>query len=85
MARGIAPMMVEQGHGKIINISMNYETMRRRGFVQYGYGPSRAGVESPSYIMADPIVFLASDGITGERIVATEFAEWCAGRVGGES
>jgi gluconate 5-dehydrogenase len=30
-------------------------------------------------VMADPIVFLSSeqsDGITGERIVATEFAEW---------
>jgi hypothetical protein len=30
-------------------------------------------------VMADPIVFLASsraDGITGERVVATEFEAW---------
>ncbi|GMA56808.1 hypothetical protein GCM10025858_13110 [Alicyclobacillus sacchari] len=29
VARGFAPMMVAQGHGKIINISMNHATMRR--------------------------------------------------------
>jgi len=127
VARGFASMMVEQGHGKIINISMNHSTMRRRGFVPYG--PSRAGAESLSYIMAEdllphgvtvnmllpggatetgmipeelkaqikmpllrpevmaePIVWLASeksDGVTGERIVATEFAEWYSGRFGG--
>jgi NAD(P)-dependent dehydrogenase (short-subunit alcohol dehydrogenase family) len=120
VARAFAPLMVEQGKGRIINISMNYETMKRRGFVPYG--PSRAGAESLSYIMAEdlrgtgvtvnqllpggatetgmiteelkkdlkmpllqpdimaiPIVFLASpeaEGITGERIVATEFEEW---------
>ncbi len=124
VARGFAPMMVKQGKGKIVNISMNHETMRRRGFVPYG--PSRAGAESLSYIMAEdlfsygvmvnmllpggatdtgmipeelktrlqrpllhpdimakPIVFLAStqsDGITRERIVATQFDEWYASR-----
>jgi gluconate 5-dehydrogenase len=106
--------------GKIINITMNHETMRRRGFVPYG--PSRAGAESLSLIMAEdlrpygvdvnillpggltatgmipddvpqdlrarmlspdvmaePIRYLcshASDGVTGARIVATEFANW---------
>ncbi|GEO24341.1 short-chain dehydrogenase [Alicyclobacillus acidoterrestris] len=122
VARAFAPMMVEQGHGRIINISMNHETMRRKGFVPYG--PSRAGAESLSYIMAEdlrdtgvsvnillpggatrtgmlpdefadvfdsmpgilspdimarPIVYLSSPeaaGVTGERIVATEFDEW---------
>ncbi|KYP81643.1 SDR family NAD(P)-dependent oxidoreductase [Ferroacidibacillus organovorans] len=54
VARGFAPMMVDQGHGKIINISMNHETMRRRGFVPYG--PSRAGAESLSYIMAEDLL-----------------------------
>ncbi len=122
VARAFAPMMAERGKGKIINISMNHETMRRKGFIPYG--PSRAGAESLSLIMAEdlrpygvtvnmllpggatetgmipdelksqlkspllspqvmaePIVFLASassDGITGERIVATEFHEWLA-------
>ncbi|MFB5188949.1 SDR family NAD(P)-dependent oxidoreductase [Alicyclobacillus fastidiosus] len=128
VSRTFAPLMVKQGYGRIINISMNHETMRRKGFVPYG--PSRAGAESLSYIMAEdlrdsgvavnmllpggatrtgmlpdeysevydsmpnilspaimarPIVFLASPaaaGITGERIVATEFDEWIKRRVG---
>lgn len=117
VARAFAPPMVQAGRGKIINISMNHETMRRRGFVPYG--PSRAGAESLSYIMAEdladtgvtvnlllpggaadtgmipddtraelsrpllapeimaaPIRFLASaasDGVTGQRFIATEF------------
>jgi NAD(P)-dependent dehydrogenase (short-subunit alcohol dehydrogenase family) len=122
VSRGFAPMMVEQGYGKMINISMNHETMKRQGFVPYG--PSRAATESLSLIMSEdlktagvtvnmllpggatvtgmipdearkelegntsllkadimgkPIVFLASDesnGLTGERIVATNFEEW---------
>jgi NAD(P)-dependent dehydrogenase (short-subunit alcohol dehydrogenase family) len=41
-----------------INISFNHETMRRKGFVPYG--PSRAGTESLSHIMAQD---LASSGI----------------------
>jgi len=36
-----------------VNISMNHETMRRRGFVPYG--PSRAGAESLSRIMAEDL------------------------------
>ncbi|WP_110928120.1 SDR family NAD(P)-dependent oxidoreductase [Bacillus massiliglaciei] len=52
-SRGFAPLMVEQGRGKIINISMNYETMRRKGFVPYG--PSRAATESLSFIMAEDL------------------------------
>jgi gluconate 5-dehydrogenase len=124
MAREFAPLMIQQGRGKIINITMNHETMKRRGFIPYG--PSRAAVESLSHIMAadlqpygvtvnmllpggatetgmipeelksqlkvpllspqvmaDPIVFFASeasDGITGERVMATEFQEWLKNR-----
>jgi NAD(P)-dependent dehydrogenase (short-subunit alcohol dehydrogenase family) len=120
VARHVAPRFVEQGHGKVINISMNHETMRRRGFVPYG--PSRAGAESLSAIMTadlaehgvtvnmllpggatatgmipeevpaavrhallDPAIMEApvrwlcsadSDGVTGERLVATEFDTW---------
>lgn len=122
VSRAFVPLMLEKGKGKIINVSMNHATMRRQGFVPYG--PSRAGAESLSYIMAEdlkdigitvnmllpggatetemipevmreeiskhltllkatvmaqPIVALASDasdGITGQRYVATEFAEW---------
>jgi NAD(P)-dependent dehydrogenase (short-subunit alcohol dehydrogenase family) len=54
VARGFASLMVEQRRGKIINITMNHETMHRRGFVPYG--PSRAGAESLSYIMAEDLL-----------------------------
>ncbi len=33
VARAFARALVEQGHGRVVNISMNHETMRRRGFV----------------------------------------------------
>jgi NAD(P)-dependent dehydrogenase (short-subunit alcohol dehydrogenase family) len=52
-SRAFAPLMVQQGKGKIINISMNYETMKRKGFVPYG--PSRAATESLSFIMAEDL------------------------------
>ena len=122
VAKAFIPIFRKQKKGKIINISMNHETMKRKGFVPYG--PSRAGGESLSYIMAEdlrefhidvnillpggatetgmipedfqrsshpnfkllnpdimaePVIFLASDesnGITGQRIVATQFKEW---------
>ncbi len=120
VAAAVVPLFLRTGHGKIVNISMNHETMRRRGFVPYG--PSRAGAESLSLIMAEdlrphgvdvnmllpggatatgmipddvpaemrdrllspdvmaePILYLcspASDGMTGARIVATEFTAW---------
>jgi len=123
VAREITPRMLDAGRGRIVNISVNLTTMTRAGFVPYG--PSRAGAESLSRIMAadlrgtsvtvnmllpggatrtgmvpdehavgarrllepevmgPPIVWLASAaaaGVTDERIVATEFKEWLAGR-----
>jgi NAD(P)-dependent dehydrogenase (short-subunit alcohol dehydrogenase family) len=118
VARAVVPHMLQAGHGKIINISVNETTMRRRGFTPYG--PSRAATDSLSRIMAadlagtgidvnlllpggatrtgmvpdsippdtqvtwldpaimgPPVVWLASpasDGLTDQRIVATEFA-----------
>ena len=42
--------MLWAGAGWIVNISMNHTTMTRRGFVPYG--PSRAGAEALSRIMA---------------------------------
>jgi gluconate 5-dehydrogenase len=125
VAKAFMPMLLKSSKGKIINISMNHETMKRKGFVPYG--PSRAGAESLSHIMAEdlrdvgidvnmllpggatdtgmipeayrqsflekgillapevmnePIVYLVSDasnGISGERIVAKDFAAWQQG------
>lgn len=53
VARAFAPLFVEQRHGRFVNISMNQETMRRRGFVPYG--PSRAGAEALSLIMTEDL------------------------------
>lgn len=50
VARAIVPRMLKAGTGRIVNISMNKQTMTRRGFVPYG--PAGAGVEALSRIMA---------------------------------
>jgi NAD(P)-dependent dehydrogenase (short-subunit alcohol dehydrogenase family) len=50
VAREVAPLMLAAGRGRIVNVSMNHATMTRRGFVPYG--PSRAGAEALSRIMA---------------------------------
>ena len=42
MARTAVPAMLERGSGRIINVSMNRETMRRRGFSPCG--PSKAAL-----------------------------------------
>jgi NAD(P)-dependent dehydrogenase (short-subunit alcohol dehydrogenase family) len=50
MAREVVPLMLRQGGGRIVNISMNEETMVRRGFVPYG--PAGASIEALSRVMA---------------------------------
>ncbi len=118
--------MLDAGSGKIINVSVNETTVRRRGFTPYG--PSRAATDALSYVMAadlagsgvtvnllapgaatatgiipddvpedlragllDPAIMgpplrwlasWASDGTTGLRVVATEFA--AAGAAGAQ-
>ena len=46
-------MLLARGRGRIVCVTMNHETMRRRGFVPYG--PSRAGAESLALIMAEDL------------------------------
>ena len=50
MAREITPRMLAAGAGRIVNVSVNQATMTRAGFVPYG--PSRAGTEAMSRVMA---------------------------------
>ena len=50
MARAVVPRMIEQHWGRIINISINHETMRRARFSPHG--PSKAAVESETIIWA---------------------------------
>lgn len=59
MARAAAPHMMKQHWGRIINISINHETMRRRGFSPYG--PTKAALESETIIWAQD---LAATGVT---------------------
>jgi NAD(P)-dependent dehydrogenase (short-subunit alcohol dehydrogenase family) len=59
MARAVTPHMLKQDWGRIINISMNHETMRRAGFSPYG--PSKAALESETTIWAQD---LAGTGVT---------------------
>jgi NAD(P)-dependent dehydrogenase (short-subunit alcohol dehydrogenase family) len=59
MAREVVPLMLREGGGRIVNISMNEQTMVRRGFVPYG--PAGAGVEAFSRVMAAD---LASSPVT---------------------
>jgi gluconate 5-dehydrogenase len=50
VASAVAPLMLEAGSGRIVNISMSEVTMTNRGFVPYG--PSGAALEALSRIMA---------------------------------
>jgi len=50
VAREVTPRMLAAGGGRIVNISVSRSTMHRAGFVPYG--PSRAGSEALSRIMA---------------------------------
>jgi NAD(P)-dependent dehydrogenase (short-subunit alcohol dehydrogenase family) len=59
MARAAAPQMLRQHWGRIVNVSMNHQTMRRVGFSPYG--PSKAALESATIIWAQD---LAGTGVT---------------------
>jgi 3-oxoacyl-[acyl-carrier protein] reductase len=59
MARAAVPAMLAAGWGRVINVSMNAETMRRRGFSPYG--PSKAALESETIIWSHD---LAGTGVT---------------------
>ena len=50
VARAVVPRLLAAGGGRVVNVSMNHSTMNRQGFVPYG--PSRAGAEALSRIMA---------------------------------
>lgn len=55
MARAVVAHLLEQQRaGSIINISMNYEGMKRLGFSPYG--PSKAALESASAIWAQELM-----------------------------
>ena len=64
MARAAVPAMLKAGWGRIINTSMSFSTMQRRGFTPYG--PSKAALESETQIWAQD---LAGTGVTVNAIL----------------
>jgi NAD(P)-dependent dehydrogenase (short-subunit alcohol dehydrogenase family) len=64
MARAAVPPMLRAGWGRIINHSVNFLTMQRRGFSPYG--PSKAALESETQIWAQE---LSATGVTVNAIL----------------
>jgi NAD(P)-dependent dehydrogenase (short-subunit alcohol dehydrogenase family) len=64
MARAVVPGMMQRRWGRIINISANHETMRRRGFSPYG--PSKAALEAESIVWAQD---LEGTGVTVNELL----------------
>ena len=54
VTKTVIPQMLKQKFGRIINISINLETMKRIGFSPYG--PSKAALESMTVIWAQELV-----------------------------
>lgn len=50
VTREVVPRMLSAGGGRVVTISMNEQTMTRRGFIPYG--PSGAAVEALARVMA---------------------------------
>jgi 3-oxoacyl-[acyl-carrier protein] reductase len=59
MAKAIAPTLVAQGWGRIVNVTTSYTTMMLEGFSPYG--PSKAALEATTAIWAKD---LAATGVT---------------------
>jgi NAD(P)-dependent dehydrogenase (short-subunit alcohol dehydrogenase family) len=72
MARAAVRPMLRRGAGAIINVTMNYGTMKRRGFSPYG--PSKAALVSETAIWAQDL--------EGTRITVNELLPGGATRTG---
>jgi len=64
LSRAAIPHMLENGWGRIINVSTTWETMLRPGFASYG--PSKAALESMSAGMAKE---LSGTGVTVNTVI----------------
>jgi NAD(P)-dependent dehydrogenase (short-subunit alcohol dehydrogenase family) len=53
MSRAVVPHMLAAGRGSIINVTINHETMVRRGFSPYG--PSKAALEAMTQVWAQEL------------------------------
>jgi 3-oxoacyl-[acyl-carrier protein] reductase len=64
MTRAVSPILVQQGFGRIVNITTSHFTMVMEGFSPYG--PSKAGLEAATVIWAKD---LAGTGVTVNALV----------------
>jgi 3-oxoacyl-[acyl-carrier protein] reductase len=64
MAKAIAPTLVAQGWGRIVNVSTSHTTMIMEGFSPYG--PSKAALEAATVVWAKD---LAGTGVTVNALV----------------
>ncbi|HUB95856.1 MAG TPA: SDR family oxidoreductase [Stellaceae bacterium] len=62
MARTLAPRLIAQGRGKIVNVTTSYTTMVR----ETPYGPAKAGLEAATAIWAKD---MAGTGVTANVLV----------------
>jgi NAD(P)-dependent dehydrogenase (short-subunit alcohol dehydrogenase family) len=53
MTRAVVPHMLAAGRGSVINVTINHETMVRRGFSPYG--PSKAALEAMTRVWAQEL------------------------------
>lgn len=53
MTRAVVPHMLATGRGSIINVTVNHQTMVRRGFSPYG--PSKAALEAMTEVWAQEL------------------------------
>lgn len=64
MAKAIAPRLVAQGWGRIVNVTTSHATMVMQGFSPYG--PTKAAIEAATVIWAKD---LANTGVTVNALV----------------
>ena len=86
VARAVVPRMLQAGGGRVVMISMNTETMTRRGFAPYG--PSGAGVEALARVMAADLTgsavtvnILLPGGATDTGMVPEDVSDEVRGRL----
>jgi NAD(P)-dependent dehydrogenase (short-subunit alcohol dehydrogenase family) len=80
VARAVVPRMLRAGSGRVATISMNEQTMTRRGFVPYG--PSGAAVEALARVLAADLAdtpvtanILLPGGATATGMVPDELSD----------
>jgi NAD(P)-dependent dehydrogenase (short-subunit alcohol dehydrogenase family) len=80
VARAVVPRMLTDGGGRVVTISMNEQTMVRRGFVPYG--PAGAAVEALARVMAADLAdtpvtanILLPGGATATGMIPEEVGE----------